>query len=431
MYRKWQHMKLVILGGGFGGLRLARKLSNKPGFDITLIDRFNYHQFQPLFYQVATAGLDASNISFPLRKVFQKSRNIRFRMAEVQAIKPDEKKVITDTGDFEFDALVIATGADTNFFGNDVLKENAFPMKSTVEALQLRHRLIHNFEDALHVNSGIELKRLMNIVIVGAGPTGVELSGAIADMKRFVLPKDYPELDFSKMNIYLLEGTGRTLAAMSKRSGVQSQKYLENLGVTVLTNTLLKTYDGKTAILQNGDSIETAMLIWAAGIKGNVPEGIKGDMIARGNRIKVNRYCQVNGFEDIYAIGDVAFMEEPAWPDGHPQVAPVAMQMADLLVKNFRMGNGGKQKKEFTYKDKGSMATVGRNLAVVDVPRPKLHFGGFFAWMIWMGLHLMLILGVKNRFFVFSNWLYNYLTYDQNLRLIFKEFYRENKNKTA
>ncbi len=435
MYRKWQHMKLVILGGGFGGLRLARKLSNKPGFDITLIDRFNYHQFQPLFYQVATAGLDASNISFPLRKVFQKSRNIRFRMTEVRAIKPEEKKVVTDNGDFEFDVLVIATGADTNFFGNDVLKENAFPMKSTVEALQLRHRLIHNFEDALHVNSGIELKRLMNIVIVGAGPTGVELSGAIADMKRFVLPKDYPELDFSKMNIYLLEGTGRTLAAMSKRSGVQSQKYLENLGVTVLTNTLLKTYDGKTAILQNGDSIETAMLIWAAGIKGNVPEGIKGDMIARGNRIKVNRYCQVNGFEDIYAIGDVAFMEEPAWPNGHPQVAPVAMQMADLLAKNFRMGNGGKQKKEFAYTDKGSMATVGRNLAVVDVPRPKLHFGGFFAWMIWMGLHLMLILGVKNRFFVFSNWLYNYLTYDQNLRLIFKEFYRENTvrpdNKTS
>lgn len=424
-------MKLVIIGGGFGGLRLARKLSNKPGFDITLIDRFNYHQFQPLFYQVATAGLDASNISFPLRKVFQKSRNVRFRMAEVQEINAAGKKVITDIGAFDFDALVIATGADTNFFGNEILKENAFPMKSTVEALQLRHRLLHNFEDALHVRSDVELQRLMNIVVVGAGPTGVELSGAIADMKRFVLPKDYPELDFSKMRIYLLEGTGKTLGTMSEKSSAQSRAYLEKLGVTVLTNSLLKEYDGKTVHLQNGEAIETSMVIWAAGIKGNVPEGISKDLVARGNRIKVNRYCQVNGFENVYAIGDVAYMEEPTWPNGHPQVAPVAMQMADMIAKNLRrveMKSGTLQFEEFVYNDKGSMATVGRNLAVVDMPKPKLHFGGLFAWMIWMGLHLMLILGVKNRFFVFCNWLYNYFTYDQNLRLIFREFYREKKN---
>ncbi len=423
-------MRLVILGGGFGGLRLARKLSNRPGFEITLIDRFNYHQFQPLFYQVATAGLDASNISFPLRKVFQKSKNVRFRMAEVQQVVADEKKVVTDIGEFHFDALVIATGADTNFFGNRVLMDNAFPMKSTVEALQLRHRLLHNFEDALSVKDEVELKRLMTIVIVGAGPTGVELSGAIADMKRFVLPKDYPELDFSKMKIYLLEGTGKTLATMSERSSHQSKQYLEELGVTVLTNTLLKDYDGKTVQLQNGDSIESAMVIWAAGIKGNVPEGINKELITKGNRIKVDRQCKVNGFENIFAIGDVAYMEEPAWPNGHPQVAPVAMQQADMLVNNFRrleMKAGKGQLEEFVYNDKGSMATVGRNLAVVDMPKPKLHFGGFLAWMIWMGLHLMLILGVKNRFFVFCNWLYNYLTYDQNLRLIFKEFYKENK----
>ncbi|HNU87378.1 MAG TPA: NAD(P)/FAD-dependent oxidoreductase [Ferruginibacter sp.] len=423
-------MKLVIIGGGFGGLRLARKLSNKPGFDITLIDRFNYHQFQPLFYQVATAGLDASNISFPLRKVFQKSRNVRFRMAEVQEINAAGKKVITDIGAFDFDALVIATGADTNFFGNEILKENAFSMKSTVEALQLRHRLLHNFEDALHVRSDVELQRLMNIVVVGAGPTGVELSGAIADMKRFVLPKDYPELDFSKMRIYLLEGTGKTLGTMSEKSSAQSRAYLEKLGVTVLTNSLLKEYDGKTVHLQNGEAIETSMVIWAAGIKGNVPEGISKDLVARGNRIKVNRYCQVNGFENVYAIGDVAYMEEPTWPNGHPQVAPVAMQMADMIAKNLRrveMKSGTLQFEEFVYNDKGSMATVGRNLAVVDMPKPKLHFGGLFAWMIWMGLHLMLILGVKNRFFVFCNWLYNYFTYDQNLRLIFKEFYREKR----
>jgi NADH dehydrogenase len=423
-------MKLVIVGGGFGGLRLARKLSNKPGFDIILIDRFNYHQFQPLFYQVATAGLDASNISFPLRKVFQKSRNIHFRMAEVQEVLTNSKKLITDIGEIEFDVLVIATGADTNFFGNQQLAGNAFPMKSTVEALQLRHRLLHNFEDALHVKDKLELERLMNIVVVGAGPTGVELSGAIADMKRYVLPKDYPELDFSQMKIYLLEGTGKTLATMSEKSSNQSRRYLEKLGVTVLTNTLLKEYDGKTVQLQNGNTIETSMVIWAAGIKGNVPAGINNELIARGNRIKVDRHCQVQGYGNIFAIGDVAYMEEPDWPKGHPQVAPVAMQMADMIAKNLRSmetKSNNAAPEEFVYNDKGSMATVGRNLAVVDMPKPKLHFGGFFAWMIWMGLHLMLILGVKNRFFVFINWLYNYITYDQNLRLIFKEFYRENK----
>lgn len=424
-------MKIVIIGGGFGGLRLARKLSNKPGFDITLIDRFNYHQFQPLFYQVATAGLDASNISFPLRKVFHKSKNVHFRMAAVEQIDTTHKKVLTDVGDFAYDTLVIATGCDTNFFGNPTLAANAFPMKSTVEALQLRHRLLHNFEDALMTTDPIQLQRLMTVVVVGGGPTGVELSGAIADMKKYVLPKDYPELDFGQMRIYLLEGTDKTLAAMSAQSSAQSKKYLEKLGVTVLTDTLLKEYDGQTVFLQNGNTIESGLVIWAAGIKGNVPKGIDAGLITRGNRIKVNRMNQVEGFADVFAIGDVAYMEEPAWPNGHPQVAPVAMQQADVLAKNLRfmeMKSGAQQLEEFVYHDKGSMATVGRNLAVVDMPKPKLHLGGFLAWMIWMGLHLMLILGVKNRFFVFCNWLYNYVTYDQNLRLIFREFYKEKKS---
>jgi NADH:ubiquinone reductase (H+-translocating) len=418
-------MKIVILGGGFGGLRLARKLRKKKDLDITLIDRFNYHQFQPLFYQVATGGLDASNISFPLRKVFQKCRNVHFRMTEIQKIEIEKKKVITGIGEFEFDMLVIATGAGTNFFGNNDLLKYAFPMKSTVEALQIRHHMLQNFEDALLVKNETELQRLMNVVVVGGGPTGVELSGAIAEMKKFVLPKDYPELDFSKMKIYLLEGTGKILGTMSEKSSSQSRKYLEKLGVTVLTDSLLEDYDGETVKLKDGKKIETSVLIWAAGIKGNVPGGVDKDLIAKGNRIMVNRYCQVSGFENIYAIGDVAYMEEPAWTKGHPQVAPVAMQMADLISKN--LGRDKSSWKEFAYFDKGSMATVGRNLAVVDIPKPKLHFGGMFAWMIWMALHLMLILGVKNRFFVFINWLYNYFTYDQNLRLIFKEFYREHK----
>jgi NADH:ubiquinone reductase (H+-translocating) len=415
-------MKLVIIGGGFGGLRLARKLNNQPGFDITLIDKYNFHQFQPLFYQVATAGLDASNISFPLRKVFHNSKNVRFRMAEVTAIVTTQNKVVTNIGEFNYDALVIATGADTNFFGNKQLIDNALPMKSSVEALQLRYKLLQNFESATNTKDEKMLQQLMNIVVVGAGPTGVELSGAIADMKKYVLPKDYPELDFSKMNIYLLEGTGKTLANMSEKSSEQSAKYLNKLGVTILTNTLLKAYDGQTVTLQNGDTINTQMVIWAAGIKGNVPDGIDKDLIAKGNRIKVDRQCKVALTENIFAIGDVAYMEEPAWLNGHPQVAPVAMQMADMLANNLRcieMKSGKALIEEFVYNDKGSMATVGRNLAVVDMPKPKLHFGGFLAWLIWMGLHLMLILGVKNRFFVFTNWLYNYITYDQNLRLIF------------
>lgn len=416
-------MKLIIIGGGFGGLKLARKLNNKPGFEVTLLDRFNFHQFQPLFYQVATAGLDASNISFPLRKVFHKSKNVRFRMAEVTSIHTATKTVLTDVGDFEYDALVIATGADTNFFGNQNLVDHALPMKSTLEALQLRFRLLDNFEKAERVADPLELQRLMNIVIVGGGPTGVELSGAIADMKRFVLPKDYPELDFSKMNIFLLEGTAKTLGVMSEKSSEQSCKYLRRLGVTVMTNTLMENYDGETVVLKDGKTIPTKTVIWAAGIKGNVPDGIDPSLVAKGNRIKVDRHCTVMGLKDVYAIGDVAYMEEPAYPKGHPQVAPVAMQQAEMLAENLRrieMKSSSKQLEAFVYNDKGSMATVGRNLAVVDIPKPKLHFGGFLAWLVWMFLHLMLIVGVKNRFFVFSNWLYNYFTRDQNLRLIFR-----------
>jgi NADH dehydrogenase len=301
-------------------------------------------------------------------------------------------------------------------------------MKSTVEALQLRHRLIQNFEDALTVTDADELQRLMNIVVVGGGPTGVEVSGALAEMKRYVLPKDYPELDFSKMNIYLLEGGDKMLPTMSARSSEQSRRYLQRLGVTVMTGSLLKDYDGKTVLLQNGQQIPSSTVLWAAGIKGNIPAGIDKSLIAKGNRILVDAHCQVKGVPDIYAIGDLACMESAAYPHGHPQVAPVAIQQAQLLAKNFkRLSTNKGLPSDFTYRDKGSMATVGRNLAVVDIPKPKLHFGGFPAWLVWMSLHLVLILGVKNRFFVFINWLYNYITYDQNLRLIFKEFYKPRK----
>jgi NADH dehydrogenase len=425
-------MKVVIAGAGFGGLRLARQLSNKPGFEIVLIDRFNYHQFQPLFYQVATAGLDASNISFPLRKVFQKSKNVRIRLANLKAVLPGENKVITDSEEISYDVLVLATGADTNFFGNQQLASNAFPMKSTVEALQIRHRLLQLFENAHTINDESALQRLMNIVVVGGGPTGVEVSGALAEMKKYVLPKDFPELDFSRMNIYLLEGSTKTLGSMSEKASAKSASYLNKLGVKLLTNTLVKDYDGENVVLQDGQTIASSTVIWAAGIKGNIPGGIDNSLISRGDRIKVDRQCRVHGYTNIYALGDLAYLETADYPNGHPQVAPVAIQQADLIAGNLRLI----EKKanpdrlyQFRYRDKGSMATVGRNLAVVDIPKPRLHFGGFFAWLIWMSLHLMLILGVKNRFFVFVNWFYNYVTYDQNLRLIFREFNRKESEK--
>jgi NADH:ubiquinone reductase (H+-translocating) len=321
---------------------------------------------------------------------------------------------------------VIATGANTNFFNNNDLATHAFPMKSTVEALQLRHQIIQNFENILSTTDEFKKQQLLNIVIVGGGPTGVELSGAIADMRKYVLPKDYPEINFSNMNIYLLEGSANVLGSMSAKSSANAKKYLEKLNVEVKLNTLLDNYDGNVAYLKDGTSIPTKMLIWAAGIKGNVPNGIDANLLVKGNRIKIDNHCKVIGFNNVYAIGDVSYLTDEKFPNGLPQVAPMAIQMADLLAHNFyrlEMKSGQQQFKTFVYNDKGSMATVGRNLAVVDVSK-KIHIKGLLAWLIWMGLHLMLILGVKNRFFVFLNWLYNYVTYDQNLRLIFKEFYR-------
>lgn len=423
-------MKVVIIGAGFAGLRLALKLSNKPGIDVLLIDRFNFHQFQPLFYQVATAGLDASNISFPLRRIFQKSKNVRIRMADVSAIDTTGKVIHTDIGSFPFEVLVLSTGADTNFFGNEALKTFALPMKSTVEALQLRHRLIHNFEDALTESDATRLKRLMTVVVVGAGPTGVELSGAIAEMKSNALPKDYPDLDFTKMDIILLEGSDRTLANMSEKSSVQSQSYLEKLGVKVKTGAFVKTYNGSQIEMTDGTFIETSTVVWAAGITGNIPKGIDSTLVVRGNRIQVDRYNRVGGMEGIYALGDVASMITPLYPQGHPQVANVAVSQGDMLAKNLIAIQKGKALQEYEYKDKGSMATVGKHLAVVDIPKPKIHFGGWFAWYVWMGLHLFLLVGVKNRLQVFINWIYNYLTADQNLRLIFKEYYKVNPAKS-
>lgn len=418
-------MKVVIVGAGFAGLRLARKLHNKAGIEVLLVDKFNYHQFQPLFYQVATAALDASNISFPLRKAFQKSKNVRIRVEEVREVVLAQNKIITETEELPYDVLVLATGTDTNFFGNQNVATNTFPMKSTVEALQIRHRLVQNFEDALIAKTPEDLQKLLNIVIVGGGPTGVEVSGALAEMKKYVLPKDYPEIDFNNMNIYLLEGSERTLASMSVKSSEDSSRYLKNLGVQVRTKTVVKDYDGNQVYLADGTTIPTSTVIWAAGVRGNVPQGIDPALIVRGNRIKVDRHSKMENSANVYVLGDLAYMETPKYPKGHPQVASVAIAQADVLAQNIRrMERHSPELFEFEYFDKGSMATVGRNLAVVDIPKPKIHFRGLWAWFIWMGLHLFLILGVKNRIIVFINWIYSYFTYDQSLRLIFKEFYR-------
>jgi NADH dehydrogenase len=413
--------KVVIVGAGFGGLKLARLLRNNPHFEVYLIDRQNHHQFQPLFYQVATAGLDASNISFPLRKIFQESNNIKIRMAEVLSIDTENQQVIiSDDEPISYNTLVIASGATTNFFGNQLMAAHALGMKSTLDAINIRNRIIQNFEQAILENTSEDQVRYMNICIVGGGPTGVELSGALAEMKKYILPKDYPELDFSKMKIYLFEGSETTLENMRPKSSSRSMKYLKNLGVTLMMNTKVTEYNGEVLKTNSGLEISSKCVIWAAGITGNIPSGFSQDLISRGNRLLVNEFCQVKGFRNIYAIGDIACMISEDYPRGHPQVAPVAVQQAEIVGKNLI----ALTKKSFTweafdYLDKGSMATVGRNLAVVDMPILKWSIGGFVAWMIWMLLHLFLLIGVKNKLFVFLNWVNNYFTYDQSLRLIF------------
>jgi len=403
-----------VLGAGFAGLQLARRVKDTE-YDITLIDQFNFHQFQPLFYQVATGGLEPSSISFPLRKIFQRKKNVHVRIAKVQNIDLEKQLVHTDACDFKYDYLVIATGCTTNFFGNKNIEQHAFPMKSTVEAITLRNRILLNFEEALDC-SGEDLEGIMNIVIAGGGPTGVELAGALIEMKKNVLPRDYPDMDFSRLNVYLLEGGPVTLAPMSKESQQKSQAYLEKMGVQVWTQALIQDYDGKKITIKDGRTIRTNTLIWAAGVTGNVPVGIPQEKLVRGNRIKVDEYNKVEGLSNVFAIGDIAYMEAKDWERGHPQLANVAINQAKNLAANFKAMLSNRQLKPFTYKNPGTMATVGKRKAVVDLPFWK--FQGFFAWLVWMFLHLMLILSVKNKLIIFINWALAYFTNDTTLRLI-------------
>ncbi|KAA5534997.1 NAD(P)/FAD-dependent oxidoreductase [Taibaiella lutea] len=406
--------RIVIVGAGFAGLQLARQLGHSK-YEIYLVDKYNFHQFQPLFYQVATARLEPSSISFPLRKIFQHKENVHVRISEVQNIITDKKIVVTADEELVYDYLVLASGCTTNFFGNKAIEKYSFPMKSTIEAVALRNRILLNFEDAIYA-TGDDLKALMNIVVVGGGPTGVELAGSLSEMKKNILPKDYPDMDFSELNIYLLEGGPHTLGPMSKASQEKSKVYLERLGVIVMTNTLVENYDGRTIQLKGGGTIITNNVIWAAGVTGNIPTGFNTDVIERGNRLKVNRYNQVQGFDNVFALGDIALMETPKYPKGHPQLANVAINQAKLLATNLKASLHNGKWKEYEYKDPGSMATVGKRKAVVDLP--WFSFQGRLAWFTWMFLHLMLILSVRNKLFIFINWAISYFTNDTTLRLI-------------
>ncbi|MCW3071050.1 MAG: NAD(P)/FAD-dependent oxidoreductase [Bacteroidetes bacterium] len=409
--------RIVIIGGGFGGLQIARSLSDS-NYQVVLIDKNNYHQFQPLFYQVATAGLEPSTISFPFRKIFQNKKNVHIRVAEVYKVDAVNNQVDTSIGIVNYHYLVIAIGADTNFFGNKKITELSYPMKSVSEALTLRNRILENYEKALTETDREKRKTLMNIVVVGGGPTGVEVSGTLAEMKKSILPKDYPELDFKMMQVYLLEGSPKVLNVMSENASKKAQEYLTALGVNVFLNSRVKDYDGENVFLEGGKAIPTNTLVWAAGVTGNRLEGLDPAVIGRAGRIMVDRQNKVKGSSNIFAIGDIALMTEEKFPDGHPQVAQVAIQQAKLLAKNFKSMDEKKELKGFSYKDLGSMATVGRNKAVADFPKWK--FAGFFAWLIWMFIHLMSIVGGKNRLFAFINWAWSYITFDQSLRLIMK-----------
>jgi NADH dehydrogenase len=418
-----QKPHIVILGAGFAGLQLARRLKNED-VEITLIDHYNFHQFQPLFYQVATGRLEPSSISFPLRKVFQKKRNVHVRLANVTGVDTASKQVTTDVGIFNYDNLVIATGCTTNYFGNKQIEQFAFPMKSTTEALTLRNRILMNFEEALSATPDT-LPAIMNIVVVGGGPTGVELSGSLAELKTNILPADYPDMDFSALNIYLVEAGPATLGPMSKASQQKSQQYLEKMGVTIRLNTQVKEYDGKQVTLGDGSTIPTHTLIWAAGVTGNVPTGFPADKLVRGNRIKVDAYNRVEGLENIFAIGDIAYMETAEFPKGHPQLANVAIAQAKNTVKNIENIVNQKPLVPFKYKSPGTMATVGKRKAVVDLP--FMSFQGRIAWLVWMFLHLMLIVSVKNRLVIFINWAISYFTNDTTLRLILLPTRKEKK----
>lgn len=414
--------RIIIIGGGFGGVEVARKLKDKE-VEVLLIDRNNFHTFQPLMYQVATGTLAEDSISFPLRKMFASQMNFFFRLAEVQHIDHQQKEVHTSVGTYDYDYLVIASGATSNFFGNHDVEKFSLPMKSIKEALNIRSYVLQNLEEAVLRKNMSDRERYLNFVVVGGGPTGVELSGAIAEIQLHMLRKDYPELLKHEMKVYLIEGTGKILGALSEKSSRDAERYLTELGVKILLNTQVTGYDGNTITFNNGESIPTKTVIWGAGVKGQFPTGIDSDRIERGNRIRTNGFCQLEDMENVYAIGDVSAMITDEHPRGLPGVAPVAQQQGKFVAKHILNSINGKPNEEpFKYFDKGSMATVGRNRAVVDMG--KFHLKGFVAWMIWMFVHLVSIFGFRNRLVTFVNWTVKFWTKNSGIRLIVHPYHR-------
>ena len=417
--------RIVIIGGGFAGISLAKRLRNK-NVQVVLLDKHNYHNFQPLMYQVATGGLEPDSIAYPIRKIVQEYKDFYFRLAEVRDIDAENNTIYSDIGELKFDYLVIATGSKTNYFGNKEIERNSMAMKTIPQSLNIRSLILENFEQALLTNDIDERHSLMNFVLVGGGPTGVELAGALAEMKKAILPKDYPDFDVRKMEINLIQGSNRVLDSMSENASEKAEKFLLDLGVSVWKNVRVTGYDGKTVTTSSDLSFDSATVIWTAGVQGALPHGLKADSFIKNvNRIKVNQYNQVEGYDHLFAIGDIAVMALENYPQGHPMMAQPAMQQGRLLADNLIRIINKKTPKPFEYKDKGSMATIGRNKAVVDLP--KFKFSGVFAWFVWMFVHLFSLIGFKNKAVVFLNWVYNYVRFDREARLIMRPYKKRNQ----
>lgn len=418
--------RVIIIGAGFAGIAIAKKLRNK-NVQVVLIDKHNYHTFQPLLYQVATGGLEAGSIAYPIRKVIQEYKDFYFRLTSVKEIDTKNQKIISEIGDLHYDYLVIATGSKTNYFGNKEIERNVMSMKTIPQSLNIRSLILENFEQAVLAKEQKERNLLINFVIVGAGPTGVELAGALAEMKKAILQKDYPDLDIAKMEINLVQGDNRVLDSMSEKSSAEAEKFLRDLGVTIWKNVRVTNYDGRTVTTNSDLTFETATVIWTAGVQGAKINGLDSkSLVERVERIRVNQYNQVAGYDNIFAIGDIASMETELYPHGHPMMAQPAIQQGKLLGENLVKILNKKPMTPFEYNNKGAMATIGRNLAVVDLPR--YHFSGVFAWFVWMFVHLFSLIGFKNKAVVFLNWVYNYIWFDREGRLIIRPFKKKSFN---
>lgn len=408
--------RVIIVGGGFGGLKLANKLKNS-GFQVVLVDKNNYHQFPPLIYQIASSGLEPSSISFPFRKIFQKRKDFYFRMAEVRAIYPEKNMIQTSIGKAEYDYLVLAAGTTTNFFGNEHIADEAMPMKTVSEAMGLRNAILSNIERSITCGNDRERQELLNIVIVGGGATGVEIAGALSEMKKFVIPNDYPDMPSSLMHIYLIEAGSRLLPALSEHSSDAAEQFLRQMGVNILLNKRVTDYKDHKVTLEDGTEIATRTFIWVSGVAAVSIGNMDPSAIGRGQRIKVDEFNRVQGTSNVFAIGDQCLQTTDSnYPGGHPQLAQVAIQQGELLAKNLKRQEQSKEMKPFHYRNLGSMATIGRNRAVAEFKNVKMN--GFLAWVMWLVVHLRSILGVRNKANVLLNWVWNYFTYDQSLRMI-------------